>query len=120
MTLQRRSSQEGLSTNDSVAPHWQRFTIADLLLATFWASVVICLGVAGWHTLTNVQLRPEEQYGKLSFLIIGAGIALGGWFGGFRWPGMGMLLGGVVTSGVILIWLACRMMFGLLTVPIGP
>lgn len=90
------------------------------MLATFWASIIIGLTVAGWKTLTNAQLHSEERFGTLSFLIIGAGIALGGFLGGFRWPGMGMLIGGVVTSATILILLACRVMLGILTVPIGP
>src|SRR5688500_11880345 len=86
-----------------------QFSIAWLLLSTFWLAVLLAIASAMWrvHREGPVIDWPEtEKLGKQILLNLGIGVALGGWIGGLRWPGTGMVIGIFVAGLLTAMWVA--------------
>ena len=96
----------------------RQFSLYALFVATFWIAVLVALtlGFLRLHDFSwpDGAWNPEKL-GKQFFLNLGFGIAVGGWIGGVRWPGMGMLIGGLSAFTVTLLWILTRLAWGLMS-----
>jgi len=87
----------------------QQFSIAWLLVSTFWLAVllVIVLAMVRLHSEGRpVDWLQNEKVGRQIFYNLGIGIAIGGWIGGLRWPGTGMVAGFFVAAFITASWVA--------------
>jgi len=80
------------------------------------ALIALSIAVLRLHDFSwpNALWDPEKL-GRQFFLNLGFGIAIGGLIGGVRWPGMGMLIGGLSAFAITLLWILSRVVWGLMS-----
>src|SRR4029453_6935423 len=98
-----------------------QYSIAHLLLAVFWMACIIALllSMLRLHNWSWPIGRWEpETLGKQILINVGIGIAVGGWIGGFRRPGMGLVIGGSAAFVTTCLWIVVRILVGLFREPV--
>lgn len=86
-----------------------QFSVAGLLVSTFWLAVLLAIVLAMWRIYgegRRVHWFETEKLGKQILLNLALGTAIGGWTGGLRWPGTGMVIGFFTAGCITALWVA--------------